>query len=297
MPPTGFPGIDNNSSSPSTGLAAGLLKNLVGSPENGDLTVDVVASAVAAIAGHFAAVAPTEFAVASVARRVCAIIREEAARLAPVGSDAAAPVDSLEGGILAARAKAIKALAADAALGSAALVPTPSNSAVSPPFRAIQEVRPSSSRSHPHSSPLQLLPRAQGVVDGVAELQDEIDALGSRYAACCGLSRPSPAVGYAHPRRIRPRAASRRRCSTSSPPATSSSRTGTRAPSSACSYTPRGCGGGRECSSIPSGRAMAARLQKARVEAYVTEGGPSLSGHSAALQLATPPTSSKVRAR
>ena len=37
------------------------------------------------------------------------------------------------------------------------------------------------------------------------------------------------------------------------------------------------------------------QLQKARVESFVTEGGPSLSGHAAALALATPAASSKVR--
>lgn len=132
------------------GLAAGLLANLVGGPEAAKLSVSAVSSAVTSIAEHFAAVAPTEFAVGSVARRVAAIIREELAKVAapaasvtPTAGAAGSPTVEAAGGggISAARARAVRALAADAAPSVAAVAAVVGTSDSGVAFSVVQEVR------------------------------------------------------------------------------------------------------------------------------------------------------------
>lgn len=143
-----------------TGLTAGLLKCLVSSPESSLLSLEVVLTAVLALAVHFSTAAPTQFAVGSVARRVAAIIDEEVAKLNPSLEDEALGVS-----IAAVRERAIRAVATDQhqQLHQRNTLPAP--------FRLFSDVQ-------------------EGVVDGVAELQDEIDALGSSFESqaldlCC----------------------------------------------------------------------------------------------------------------
>jgi hypothetical protein len=93
-----------------SGLAAGLLKGLVSSPESAKLSVAAVLWALHLLADQFAASAPAQFAVSSVPRRVAALIDEEVAKLS-VGA-------AVSTSIAAVRERAIRALNADRSISS-----------------------------------------------------------------------------------------------------------------------------------------------------------------------------------